>query len=96
MQHCPQCHSTALRRTRTRSLLERVRRSLTADRPHRCHDCGWRGWGPGRDPHHPDASAAILAPRPPDFGAIDAELEAASRGQARIQAAIGGVEVHER
>jgi uncharacterized protein with PIN domain len=76
MEHCPQCHSTAVRRARTRSLLERVRRSFTADRLHRCHECGWRGWGEERN-HH--VTPAILATQRPDFVAIDVELEQLNR-----------------
>jgi hypothetical protein len=41
---CPQCRSGALHHSRTRSWIERVRRSVTGLVPFRCYDCGWRGW----------------------------------------------------
>jgi hypothetical protein len=42
---CPHCESANIHRSKTRSVFERVRRRLTHKRLHRCHDCGWRGWG---------------------------------------------------
>ena len=43
-QFCPRCHSSGLHRSRPRSLLERARRRMRADRPFKCPDCNWRGW----------------------------------------------------
>jgi hypothetical protein len=40
---CPKCRG-ALHRSRTRSWLERARRSVTGRVPYRCHACNWRGW----------------------------------------------------
>jgi predicted RNA-binding Zn-ribbon protein involved in translation (DUF1610 family) len=76
MEHCPRCHSTIVRRARTRTLIERLKRSLTSDRLHRCPDCGWRGWGP--DGSH-RVTPAIVAAQLPDFMAIEAELSIANQ-----------------
>lgn len=45
MIKCPKCGSTNIHRSRSRSKLEQLRKSTTTARLHRCHDCGWRGWG---------------------------------------------------
>jgi len=42
--HCPKCHSTNLRRSRTRNRWERWRKEVTGKRPYRCRACQWRGW----------------------------------------------------
>jgi len=42
--HCPKCHSTNLRRSRTRNRWERWRKEITGKRPYRCRACQWRGW----------------------------------------------------
>jgi len=44
LHKCPQCGSSRIERSRSRSFLERVRKRFTGKRPHRCHACGWRGW----------------------------------------------------
>jgi FlaA1/EpsC-like NDP-sugar epimerase len=41
---CPTCGGARVHRSHARSLAERVKKSMTADRLFRCHDCGWRGW----------------------------------------------------
>ena len=46
MLNCPKCGSPRIHRSRTRSFWERVKKNFTHDRIHRCHGCGWRGWGP--------------------------------------------------
>jgi hypothetical protein len=76
MEHCPQCHSTAVRRTRTRSLVDRIRRTLTTKRPHRCRDCGWHGWA-SEEPPQTHQPVPIVAGTTPDFRAIDTALESA-------------------
>jgi len=43
-QYCPSCISTRVHRSRARNLVERVRRSMSAERLFRCSGCGWRGW----------------------------------------------------
>jgi len=40
---CPRCNG-AVHHSRTRSWLERLRRSITGRVPFRCPACGWRGW----------------------------------------------------
>jgi FlaA1/EpsC-like NDP-sugar epimerase len=43
-QLCPRCSTGRARRSRARSVRERIKRGLTAERLFRCGDCGWRGW----------------------------------------------------
>ena len=45
MQTCPKCNSPRVHRSRARTTLEHIRKFLTSERLHRCHACGWRGWG---------------------------------------------------
>jgi predicted RNA-binding Zn-ribbon protein involved in translation (DUF1610 family) len=40
---CPACHCYAIYRSKLRGF-EHVKKFFTAERPYRCHDCGWRGW----------------------------------------------------
>lgn len=40
---CPNCDGRA-RRSHHRGLLELVFKSISAYKPYRCTDCGWRGW----------------------------------------------------
>jgi hypothetical protein len=92
MTHCPQCHSEAMHRARTRTLFERLRRTVTAERLHKCSECGWRGWGPDHVRHK--KVSAIVAAQAPDLLAIDAELQRAGERAANSAAvaAIGGRE----
>jgi FlaA1/EpsC-like NDP-sugar epimerase len=43
-QYCPSCISARVHRSRARTIVERVRRNMTAERLFRCEQCGWRGW----------------------------------------------------
>jgi hypothetical protein len=43
-QYCPSCVTSRVHRSRSRTLVERVRRTMTAERLFRCDACGWRGW----------------------------------------------------
>jgi hypothetical protein len=43
-QPCPRCPLGVARRSRARTVRERIRRQFTSERPFRCNDCGWRGW----------------------------------------------------
>jgi primosomal protein N' len=75
---CPRCGAAPLQRSRTRTLLDRVRKTLTSDRPHRCVSCGWRGWtavgaGAGR------AARAVIECDPPQLEAIDHALSGKER-----------------
>jgi len=48
-----------------------VRKSFTHDRMHRCHGCGWRGWGPlMSEPVRPKDGADKVRPAP-SLEAID-------------------------
>lgn len=75
MENCPKCESKRVHRSRTRGVLERVRRNLTGKAPFRCPDCGWRGWAF-------DFGGVNHAPEPggpgevaePDLTAVDREL----------------------
>ncbi len=46
---CPKCRSSRIHRVPARGAMERVRQTLTYQRPHLCEACGWRGWGPRTD-----------------------------------------------
>jgi hypothetical protein len=41
---CPTCHEYNLYRSRSRDIVEFLRKKFTNKRPYRCHTCGWRGW----------------------------------------------------
>ena len=45
MVNCPKCGSPRIHRSHSRTVVEKLRRTLTGQRPHRCEACGWRGWG---------------------------------------------------
>jgi predicted RNA-binding Zn-ribbon protein involved in translation (DUF1610 family) len=85
VRKCPKCGSPRIHRSRSRSLLERIRKSFTEKRPHRCHACGWRGWG--HESRHTTAAETATAGfgkagTAPDFNAIDRSLEQQRRDQA--------------
>lgn len=76
MLNCPKCGSPRIHRSRTRTFWERVHKRFTRDRLHRCHGCGWRGWGPVTyasietpermqpAPTPPPADVAVPQPKP--------------------------------
>ena len=70
--YCPKCKSADPRRSQTR-LWELPLKFLTRRRPHRCRECGWRGWTVSAQ--SVDTSAVALAaddePADPDFSALD-------------------------
>jgi DNA-directed RNA polymerase subunit RPC12/RpoP len=41
---CIACGSPRVYPSRLRNAYERIRESLTAKQPHRCHECGRRAW----------------------------------------------------
>jgi len=41
---CVSCGSPRVYPSRLRNTLERVREAITAQQPHRCHECGRRWW----------------------------------------------------
>jgi hypothetical protein len=43
-QFCTECKAARVRRSKARSLVERVRRDFGQERLFRCDACGWRGW----------------------------------------------------
>jgi len=45
VQGCPKCSSPRVHRSRAKTRAEEVWRLLGFKQLHRCHACGWRGWG---------------------------------------------------
>jgi FlaA1/EpsC-like NDP-sugar epimerase len=72
-QHCPECGSSRIHRSRVRNLPERVRRNFSARRLFRCDDCSWRGWLIPLDFGDFDP---ITTPDAPDLGSLDSALHA--------------------
>jgi FlaA1/EpsC-like NDP-sugar epimerase len=70
-QPCPQCRSMRLHRSRSRTLSERLRRSLSTRRLYRCDECNWRGW---LIPLEFGEAAAAPAPAP-DMAVLDSALQ---------------------
>ena len=70
-QRCPACSGSDVHRSRSRSLAERLKKSLTEERIFRCHRCGWRGWLPVLAPIERSPSASLA----PDFKALDSVVE---------------------
>jgi len=71
---CARCGSSRLNRSRHRSFVDSIRRSLTRKRPYRCLACGWKGWvlpGPG-----PRAADVVRMRRAdvPDLSLVDRAL----------------------
>jgi len=54
-----------------RTRVESVRKYFSFSRLHRCHECGWRGWGLETTLQ----SSALTRPpvTPPDLAALDAQ-----------------------
>jgi hypothetical protein len=79
--NCPKCGSPRVHRSRTRGFWERARKNFTHDRIHRCHGCGWRGWGPvTSEPVRAKDGADHVRPAP-NLEAIDiAVSEGRNRG----------------
>jgi FlaA1/EpsC-like NDP-sugar epimerase len=67
-QECPNCSSGRLRRSRTRSVSDRVRRRFTAERPFRCEACAWRGWV---RPLHPGGQVPLGDPGTSNLAVLD-------------------------
>ena len=44
MRKCPNCGSSRIYPSRTRSVIERVRRIFSERQPYRCHACNHRNW----------------------------------------------------
>ncbi len=45
MQKCPKCESPRIHRSRAKTRAEEVWKCVSFKQLHRCHACGWRGWG---------------------------------------------------
>lgn len=70
---CPSCRSSDIHRSRSRSLVERIRKNWTSRRPHECGMCGWRGWLlPLAHPR--EEESMVLACEAPDLLAIDSAI----------------------
>jgi len=71
MNNCPNCRSDSIRRSRTRSRWEELRKELTGKRPYRCGECGWRGWvvdlGPEFSRDEINVAQRAVAPKPPNL-----------------------------
>src|SRR5581483_5061913 len=72
---CPNCKADSVHRSRTRPFFEAWRRVLTGKRPHRCAQCGWRGWALDRGSRFSNeerarADRAVFGP-PPVLDPID-------------------------
>jgi hypothetical protein len=50
MLSCPSCGSPDIHYSRIRSKLEQLRKNLTKQTVHRCHQCTWRGFGEDTGP----------------------------------------------
>ena len=68
---CPGCGSSRLWRSRSQSLKDRLWKRFTEERPHRCHDCGWRGWMKVLEQTN-DHERMALDAGTPDLDSIDA------------------------
>ena len=86
MLNCPKCGSPRVHRSRTRTFWERFRKNFTHDRIHRCHGCGWRGWGavtsePVRPKDQPDQVRPAPNLEAIDVAVSDAQVKQARTGQ---------------
>lgn len=67
MTTCPRCHSPAVRRSRSRTWWEAVRKSMTSRRPYRCDRCDWRGWSAVDPSREAGLRTDSPPPGPPDL-----------------------------
>jgi hypothetical protein len=54
--------------------VEQLRKYLSFSRLHRCHACGWRGWGAETTFDSPALERVTV--EPPDLAALDAQTAA--------------------
>lgn len=73
-ESCPSCAGHEVRRSKARSLYERLRKAHTPKRLFRCHHCGWRGW---LAPLDPGRAAVGWEVDEVDLSGIDGSLDAA-------------------
>ena len=95
MQKCPRCGSGHVHRSHAKSRLEHVRKYFSLVRLHRCHKCGWRGWG--AETAFQSTPLGRAAVEPPDLAALDAKTallnqqpDAAHTDRARLPTARTG------
>jgi predicted RNA-binding Zn-ribbon protein involved in translation (DUF1610 family) len=88
MTNCPACGSTDIHRSRSASLAERGRKLFSKERPHRCHACGWRGWGIA-SPHRHAPITTADGWEAIDMSLADLDVAAAERKAQRESAAAG-------
>jgi FlaA1/EpsC-like NDP-sugar epimerase len=72
LQPCQACGMNTARRSRARTVPERLKKEITAHRLFRCDDCGWRGW---LVPLLPGAPLPVEIMPPPDWASLDSEAE---------------------
>lgn len=73
---CPTCQMV-LRRSRSRSPFEKLRKRFTTKRPYRCPNCGWRKWvSPAGVASHPDYW--IVKRDDPDLQPVDESVARAA------------------
>jgi FlaA1/EpsC-like NDP-sugar epimerase len=68
---CPVCAAADIHRSRTRTMVERVQRSLREERLFRCHACNWRGWLVPVEHMEADETAELAGP---DLVSLDEAL----------------------
>jgi hypothetical protein len=67
MHPCPKCGSGDVHRSRTKTIWEGWRQTLTGKRMYRCRKCNWRGWGADRRSRHADGR---VPSEPPNLSAV--------------------------
>jgi predicted RNA-binding Zn-ribbon protein involved in translation (DUF1610 family) len=88
MTTCPACGSTDIHRSRSASLAERGLKLFSKERPHRCHACGWRGWGIA-SPHRHAPTTTADGWEAIDMSLVDLDAAAEERKARRESAAAG-------
>jgi FlaA1/EpsC-like NDP-sugar epimerase len=71
-QRCPACGSPHARRSRARTMPERLKKEMTTNRMFRCEDCNWRGWLAPLPAH--GVVATVEVP-PPDLASLDSQAK---------------------
>ena len=79
---CGSCRTPRLRRSRSRSVLEQLRKKMTRRRLFECPSCGWRGWAM---PKSASPSTVIRQFEPEDLRALDLALKNTRGPQAHGQ-----------
>ena len=79
-QPCPRCHVGRTRRSRARTLPERIKKDFTGERLYRCDDCGWRGW---LEPLEVWQDATGTPTPAPDLESVDAAIQAEGTAKRR-------------